>query len=647
MQKDKSLVHWLIYLIIAALIIGSTFVSQNQTSSQVAWLNGIDVSGHQHPRTVQHPEGEPIDWPKVYESGQRFAFVKATEGTHYIHKHFRTDMEQGRNAGISMGIYHFARPVKNTATDEARFFIKVARPYLAAGYLRPVLDIEDVEAYSEYPCRELGKEKLSAWIHEWAKLVEIEIGIKPILYVTSSYARNCLKESLAEYSLWIAHWKCNPNAFPKTGIWNSWHFWQYYAPEYCGRNYIPGIRGPVDLDLFNGETLRLVNFQIIPAVACQISEKLSIGQGVYTTDELRVRTEPGLASPIIETVKKETSGVILEGPIDKDGYTWWLVRYFATTGWSAGEFLKPRLIIQPFDCLTEISLREFVKEVKEAIAKKDIDFFITKTIFQDVSCKEYRESPGGGFITKEPPECQGKTDQTLVPSIFIGYIASEGFPIPKQEFQRVLTEILSQSEPAKLYGVIYPDPFERNSNKAHLILLYLNPETKDKEFQIFDLFRKENGSWSITEIFARGYEEEVTGFSDDFLYPPPPTNIFYQIQELFPQPSAVDVQKAKENALKKVLRDEEGNPLISKDKFRQHLLINKDSYQIVYQELGDIFIIFILGSPFEAFREKAEEEFLALIEASENIACQLKVEIKTPMRINPEQAGKIFPLSFC
>jgi len=108
-----------------------------------------------------------------------------------------------------------------------------------------------------------------------------------------------------------------------------------------------------------------------------------------------------------------------------------------------------------------------------------------------------------------------------------------------------------------------------------------------------------------------------------------------------------NVEKAKERALKAGLKDEQGNPLISSDEFRQHLLANETGYQIVYQEKGDLFLISINGLPFDEMREKAEKKFLSLIQAPPEIACQLNVEVVTTRQTNPDLAGKTLPLSFC
>jgi GH25 family lysozyme M1 (1,4-beta-N-acetylmuramidase) len=208
-------------------------------------VNGIDVS---------HWQGT-IDWSQVYNSGYRFAFAKASEGDGLEDTYFTANMNNGYNAGMLMGAYHFARPdLENDAADEARYFVSVAGTYLKVGYLRPALDLEKGAS--------LGKEALSNWVHEWMNTVKSETGIEPIIYVNSNYANNYLDSSVTQYDLWIAHWRCDTGTPPNTGMWNDWDFWQYYSPDYCGVNSVPGISGGVDLDIFNGDMDRLYTFVI-------------------------------------------------------------------------------------------------------------------------------------------------------------------------------------------------------------------------------------------------------------------------------------------------------------------------------------------------------------------------------------------------
>lgn len=202
-------------------------------------IQGIDVS---------HWQGD-IDWNKVNKNGKKkFAFVKATEGINFIDLKSKKNMKNCKAAGMACGVYHFARPVKNTAKAEANYFISKNKNYLKKGYLRPALDVEDFvsKGYAEYPCKKLGKKKLSKWVKEWMDTVKKGTGVEPILYINSNYARNCFDSSVTNRDLWIAYWASKPS--PNTGIWKGWDFWQYSS-----KGSVPGIKGNVDLDRFNGD----------------------------------------------------------------------------------------------------------------------------------------------------------------------------------------------------------------------------------------------------------------------------------------------------------------------------------------------------------------------------------------------------------
>ncbi|MEO0228325.1 MAG: GH25 family lysozyme [candidate division WOR-3 bacterium] len=232
----RKVVHQLTPIVFIAFL--SIFLISKEVLSQSNQLvRGVDVSGY------QHPGGKQIDWSQVYKAGYTFAFIKATEGTSYTNSYFTTDVNNGRNAGILMGVYHFARPDKgNDAKAEAEYFIKTAGEYLKEGYLRPVLDVEKAG--------NLSKKELSEWVKEWMETVEKETNIEPILYTYSSFGRDNLDDSVTQYDLWIAHYTARES--PDTANWGSWNFWQYTS-----RGSVPGIEGNVDLNIFNGNVNEL------------------------------------------------------------------------------------------------------------------------------------------------------------------------------------------------------------------------------------------------------------------------------------------------------------------------------------------------------------------------------------------------------
>jgi len=202
---------------------------------------GIDVSHHQG----------NIDWSLVYNAGKVFAFVKATEGYTYNDPMFVTNMENGTQAGVWMGAYHFARPDNNSATDEAHHFVQIAGNYIGPGYLPPVLDLEDppgTDLQTLYTSHELTQ-----WVRTWLETVEQLTGVEPIIYTNGRYTQY-LETSLTTYKLWIAEPDGNTDPPDNLNHWSDWAFKQY---SWTGN--VPGISGDVDLDVFNGTMEELEN----------------------------------------------------------------------------------------------------------------------------------------------------------------------------------------------------------------------------------------------------------------------------------------------------------------------------------------------------------------------------------------------------
>ncbi len=190
-------------------------------------VQGVDVSRYQ--RT--------IDWTVLKQEGNvQFAFIKATEGSSYQDPYFESNWEAAREAAVLRGAYHFYSPHKS-ALWQARHFIKTVR--LRQGDLPPVLDVEDVD--------DVEKEALIAAVGEWLTTVEKHYGIRPIIYASLDLYRRHLKKAFPEHFVWIARYSRRQ---PSGSL--GWRFWQY-----SDRQYLPGINGPVDGNVFSGNYWQL------------------------------------------------------------------------------------------------------------------------------------------------------------------------------------------------------------------------------------------------------------------------------------------------------------------------------------------------------------------------------------------------------
>jgi lysozyme len=108
---------------------------------------------------------------------------------------------------------------------------------LASGDLRPVLDIEKVSSVQNI-------ENLRKGIRNWMELVEEHYGVKPILYTYASFYKEYFEGHFDDYPLWVA----NYNRVNKPIRGEDWIFWQHSET-----GTIDGIKGYVDLDLFEGD----------------------------------------------------------------------------------------------------------------------------------------------------------------------------------------------------------------------------------------------------------------------------------------------------------------------------------------------------------------------------------------------------------
>lgn len=195
-------------------------------------IRGVDVSHHQG----------AINWEKlsraiIKDEPVSFVFIKATEGVSVSDDDFKHNFEQAKKYGILRGAYHFFSPTV-PAAKQADHFIKTAQ--LQPGDLAPVLDIEEVGNLSDEAVR------TEALI--WLKAVEKKYGVKPILYTYLKMKEEYFSTpEFDDYHFWLAHYY-----LPEIRYKGKWKFWQH-----TDRGRLPGIKGSVDLNVYNGSMYNL------------------------------------------------------------------------------------------------------------------------------------------------------------------------------------------------------------------------------------------------------------------------------------------------------------------------------------------------------------------------------------------------------
>jgi len=226
-------------------------------------VHGIDVSAYQG----------RIDWPEVARQHVRFAFIKASEGATLRDARFRRNWREARAAGILSGAYHYFQPNRAGQTQASLFIGTVP---IRPGDLPPVLD---VEAPRFHDVAAMRRE-----VRAWLGAVEAHYGVKPILYSNYAFYRRYLAGHFDDYPLWLAHYEVARPALPA----ERWIIWQH-----SDEAYVPGIRGAVDFNVFQGSYAALQALRVAPAPAPTTPKK--------TTGPGRPRKPP---APVGEVVRR-------------------------------------------------------------------------------------------------------------------------------------------------------------------------------------------------------------------------------------------------------------------------------------------------------------------------------------------------------
>ena len=173
-------------------------------------LKGCDISHH---NKYKIPNFSDYD----------FIIMKATEGRSFVDPMMKEYIEKLGKDQL-YGFYHFARPERNRAKDEAKHFCNAIGVYGEEAML--VLDWE----------AQAVKQPIE-WALEWCKLVEKEYGKKPLIYCSSWYTKKIKLLLENDIGLWVAHYTNKEK--PTVYTYPTWAMWQYTDK-------------PLDKDIFNG-----------------------------------------------------------------------------------------------------------------------------------------------------------------------------------------------------------------------------------------------------------------------------------------------------------------------------------------------------------------------------------------------------------
>ncbi|MEU5614556.1 lysozyme [Streptomyces sparsogenes] len=183
----------------------------------LATTEGVDVSSHQG----------NVAWSTLWNSGVRFAYVKATEGTSYTNPYFSQQYTGSYNVGMIRGSYHFALPDNSTGAAQATYFVNHGGGWSRDGKTLPgALDME----YNPYGSTCYGKSAsaMVSWIKDFTNTYKSLTGRDPVIYTSTSWWKSCTGNSSAFGSinpLWIPRYGSSVGELPAG--WSFHTIWQY------------------------------------------------------------------------------------------------------------------------------------------------------------------------------------------------------------------------------------------------------------------------------------------------------------------------------------------------------------------------------------------------------------------------------------
>ena len=221
---------FLAFTIVAFALVWNGIIILNDIYSYKYEIKGVDVSSYQ---------GE-IDWNILSSQNISFAFIKATEGSSFVDKHFAYNFQEAQKTSLAVGAYHFFS-YDSEGKTQAENFINTVVPF--EGMLPPVMDLEFYGDKEKNPPDRADVEKQ---LKVMLILLEEHYNQKPIIYATEKSYELYLSNDYKEYDIWIR----NVISKPKLSDNRMWTFWQY-----TNRERLKGYNGKekyIDVNVFNG-----------------------------------------------------------------------------------------------------------------------------------------------------------------------------------------------------------------------------------------------------------------------------------------------------------------------------------------------------------------------------------------------------------
>lgn len=232
--KRNKKVIWF-FSILSILLVITLFLLYNQSRRPMSLAKFRSIIPKGFPTIgldVSHHQGK-MDWKFLldesgFDSLIHFVYCKATEGTTHIDRQWERNRKVLNEMGIPNGAYHFFMP-KSLPIPQAQHFLNNWKKRDID--LPPVLDVET---------EGLSDEDLIAKMEIWLKEIELQTGMRPIIYTSCHFYETKFQNAFKDYKFWIASFTKKPECIDDERIIH----WQFTETA-----RIPGTKEKVDLNV--------------------------------------------------------------------------------------------------------------------------------------------------------------------------------------------------------------------------------------------------------------------------------------------------------------------------------------------------------------------------------------------------------------
>lgn len=194
------------------------------------------ISNGPHGIDVSHYQGS-INWTQVAKDDHAaYVYIKASEGSDNIDDMYQTNFRGAKRARIPAGSYHFFRANISPQAQVRNFMSQIN---LKQQDLLPLIDVE-------VQPRGMSDERFRQVLNEFLRLVEREIGKKPMIYTGKNFYNKIFAGHgyNKKYKFFIACYTLDEPVLYNNDDFILW--------QYSPRGRAKGIRGDVDMSRIRG-----------------------------------------------------------------------------------------------------------------------------------------------------------------------------------------------------------------------------------------------------------------------------------------------------------------------------------------------------------------------------------------------------------